>query len=83
MTKDDTVEVTLRLPKNIVSFLEDMGENLEEYIVYVMVDNIAAGLDADAWVDPKHWVNKHKLMPIFKKHEIPVSSYIDPTKPYH
>ncbi len=81
MSKEDLVEVTVKLPRGVVDFLTDMGENLEEYIVYTIVHDIAAGLDADAWCLPKYWVKKHNLGPIFQQHKISVSSYINPAKP--
>lgn len=78
--KDDLVEITLKIPKGIISFLKDMNQNVEEYLVRAIVCDIVAGLEADAWCDPKYFVRKHNLMPAFRRYEAYPSSYIIPNE---
>ena len=81
MSEIETVEMTLKLPKGIVDFLKDMGENVDEYLVRAIVCDIAAGLEADAFWNPKYLVKKHNLMPAFKHYDAGPSSYINPEVP--
>lgn len=76
--KEDTVEVTVKLPKAIVDFLKDMDVDVEGYIVHNVIGVIEADLEADGFCNPKRVVEKHNLVPIFEKHGLSISSYIDP-----
>jgi len=76
--KQETVEVTLKLPKALIDFLNAMDVNVEEYLVLTIVDNIAADLEADTFHYPKQLVEKHNLMPVFRRFNVSVSNYIDP-----
>jgi len=78
MSKQETVEVTLKLPKAIVDFLKAMGVDVEEYLTRTIVDNVEADLEADTFYYPKQLVEKHNLMPVFRKFNISVSNYINP-----
>ena len=83
MSKEETVEVTIKVPKAIVEFLRALGENVlgekpEEYMVRQIVDSIAADLEADAFFDPKEFVRKFNLLPVFEKYGVSPSCHIDP-----
>lgn len=78
MSEQETVEVKLKLPKAIVDLLNAVGENVEEYLVHIIVDSVEADLEADTFSDPKQLVEKHKLMPVFKEFNISVSNYVNP-----
>jgi len=80
MSKNETVDVTIKLPKSIIDFLKDMGEDPMEYIVYAIIEDIRSGLEADAWSGSRRWVKKHNLMPIFRQHEMQVDDSINPEK---
>jgi hypothetical protein len=49
MSKQETVEVTLKLPKGIVEFLKDsetaMEMTVEEYLTYTIIQGIGADID--------------------------------------
>ena len=78
MSEQETVEVTLKLPKAIVDFLKDMNVNVEEYIVHNVIGVIEADLEADTFYCPKQLVEKHNLMPVFREFNVDVSNYINP-----
>ena len=78
MSEEETVEVTVKLPKAIVEFLKDMTSNMEEYIVHNIVQMVEADLEADEFYNPKQVVEKYNLMPVFEKHDISVSSHVKP-----
>jgi len=78
MSKQETVEVTLKLPKAVVDFLNAVDVNVEEYLVHTIVDNIAADLEADTFYYPKRLVEKFNLMPIFREFNVSVDRYINP-----
>lgn len=77
-SKQETVAVTLKLPKAVVDLLNAVDLNVEEYLVHTIVDSIAADLSADTFYYSKQLVEKHNLMPIFRKFNISVCSYINP-----
>jgi len=78
MSKQETVEVTLKLPKAIVDLLNAVDVNVEEYLVHNIVGVIEADLEADTFYYPKQLVEKHNLMPVFREFNISVSSYVNP-----
>jgi len=78
MSKQETVEITLTLPKAIVDFLKSMNVDVEEYIIHNVIGVIAADLEADTFYCPKELVEKHSLMPVFREFNISVSSYVNP-----
>lgn len=57
MSKQETVKVTLRLPRSLVKFLEDQAKHLEpetanrektvkEYLEYSIIQSVGADIDA-------------------------------------
>lgn len=67
MSKEETVEVTLKLPKAIVDFLKDMQTTLnmtvEEYLVFSIIQAVGADLDTnDVFVpSPAELVERYGL----------------------
>ena len=75
MSKQETVEVTLRLPKALVDFLEIMEGDIKEYLTHTIVDlhmSYVEGLDA------KMLMQVFKLTPVFKEYGVLPSYYGDP-----
>ena len=54
--KTEYVEVTLRLPKGLLEFLEDMKAcfdcSVKEYMEYSLIDTLRAQIDADFVFSP-------------------------------
>jgi len=74
MSKQETVEVTLKLPKAIVDFLKDSEKALEmtmeEYLVYSIMQVVGADIDTlDTFVPtPKQIVKQYGLKATLKEY---------------
>lgn len=74
MSKQETVEVTLKLPKAIMDFLKDMAPSIEmtveEYLTYSIIQAVAADVDTfDVFVPTwKQIVDKYGLAPTLKRY---------------
>ena len=80
MNETETVEVTLKLPKQLTEFIKDSWstDNLEETLTKEIVEISYAQLDADAnekGVFPEELIEKYGLLPIFKKYGTLPGSY--------
>ena len=72
MSKNETVKVTLELPKQITEFIkESWGTNdLQKTLTKEVIEMCFSQLDADAneeSVFPEELIKKYGLMPIFKQ----------------
>lgn len=56
MSKEEYVEVTLKLPKGLLEFLNDMKAcfdcSVEEYLEYSLLDTLRAQIEADFIFSP-------------------------------
>ncbi len=80
MNKTETVEVTLKLPKQITEFIKDSWDtdNLEETLTKEIVEISYAQLDADAnekGIFQEELIEKYGLLPIFKKYDVLPRTY--------
>ena len=80
MNKPETVEVTLKLPKQITEFIKDSWDtdNLEETLTKEIVEISYAQLDADAnekGIFQEELIEKYGLLPIFKQYGTLPGSY--------
>ena len=80
LTKTETVEVTLELPKQIADYIKDSWEtdNLEETLTKEIIDLCLSHIDCDAGeeqVDPEEIVKKYGLWSTFKQYDALPSHY--------
>lgn len=75
MSKQETVEVTLRLPKALVDFIRTMEGDVEEYLAYTVVDLHMSYVEG---IDAKMLMDHFKLKPVFKEYGVLPSYYGDP-----
>ena len=75
MSKKETVEVTLKLPKPIADwFTDELTVNLEDRLVQELVEIVASQVDCD---DPELLMNKYGLKPVFKEYGVLATYYMD------
>lgn len=77
MSKEETVEITIRVPQGIVDFLKDMekilGMTVKEYIVYNLAGVVVADLDeGSVFFDPQRFAEKYRLTSFFKEQDISI-----------
>ena len=80
MSKTETVEVTLKLPKQIIEFIKDSWstDNLEETLTKEIVDISYSQVEVEAnekGIFPEELMSKYGLLPIFRKYGV-LPSYI-------
>jgi len=75
MSKEETVEVTVKLPKAVVDFIKEMEGNVEEYIAYTIVDLMVSYVEG---VNAEQLMEKYNLKPAFKACGVLPSYYKDP-----
>lgn len=75
MSKQETVEVTLKLPKAIVDFLGK--ENLEQRLTKDVIEGVLSQIEGD-YFSPETVMANHGLKQIFKQYNVLPSYYKDP-----
>lgn len=67
--KQETVEVTMKLPKAIVDFLKDAERDVAKYIEKNVVGCVMSDLECDFLHIPKveEVIRKYGLKPVFKE----------------
>lgn len=85
MSKEETIEVTVKLPKKLVEFLRAMEKNLdmtmEQYIQRNIVDVVYADLDSmEVFLPPIvptriEFVEKYGLAEVFKQYNFEIPKY--------
>lgn len=75
MSKEETVEVTLRLPKAIVDFLGK--ENLEQRLTKDVIEGVLSQIEGD-YFSPETVMVNHGLKRIFKQYNVLPCYYKDP-----
>ena len=78
--KQETVEVTLKLPKQIADFIKESWptDNLEVTLTKEVVELCLSQIDADAGeeeISPEELVKKYGLFSVFKQYGIIPSHY--------
>jgi len=77
MSNLKTVEVTVKLPKAIVDFLEGMGIDVEEYIIYNVVGCVHADLDDMAFAR-RRLAEKYDMKSAFESCGYKIEEYWKP-----
>ena len=80
MSKEETVKVTLELPKQIIEFIKESWptNNLEETLTKDVIELCVSQVEADAikeGIEPEELTSKYGLLPIFKQYGV-LPSYI-------
>ena len=81
MSKEETVEVTLKLPKRVVDFIRDVEGKVEEYLVQCIVDlhvSYVECLASDTKEYPEKIMDQYGLRPVFKSYGVLPCYYRDP-----
>jgi len=68
MGKMEMVEVKLKLPKALVDFIQAMGEDVEEYLAYTIIDGVHAAVEAGEFT--QKLIDKQGLPPLFKAYGV-------------
>jgi len=63
MSKVETVEITVKVPKLAIEYLGKIYGNAVEWLEYAIVDCVRADIDA---IDPERLVDMFGLKPVFK-----------------
>jgi hypothetical protein len=72
MSKQETVEVTIKLPKTVVDFIKDMEGDVAEYVAYTIVDLMTSYVEG---VNAEQLMAKYNLKPAFKEYGVLASYY--------
>ena len=75
----ELVEVKLQIPKAIKDFLISMRENVEEYLVAAIVNDLACSIEGEQW-NPREFIGAFGLIPVFKKWDCLESYFPDEAK---
>ena len=80
MSKTETIEVKLELPKQIADYIKESWDldNLEETLTKEIIELCLSHIDCDAGekqVDPEELVKKYGLWPTFKQYDVIPSHY--------
>ena len=75
MSKQETVEVTLKLPKALVDFLEIMEGDITEYLTHTIVDLHMSYVES---LDANMLMRVFNLKPVFKEYGVLPCYYGDP-----
>jgi len=66
MSKLEYIEITVKVPKLVVKFLEAQKQDVKEYIEWTVVDSVRADIDAEAFSDPKNVMKNFGLDKVLK-----------------
>jgi len=75
MSKQETVEVTIKLPKTVVDFIKDMEGDVQQYIAHTIVDLMVSYVES---VNAKQLMDQYNLKPVFKEYGVLPGYYGDP-----
>ena len=74
MSKEETVEVTIKLPKAIADFLKDEEHDLAEYVTQTIIESVLSEIEG---VTPKIIMDRYKLAPVFEAYGVLPDYYKD------
>ena len=75
MSKEETVEIRVKLPKTVVDFIKDMEGDVAKYIAYCIVDLTTSYIEN---VNAEYLMAKYNLKPAFKAYGVLPCYYGDP-----
>lgn len=75
MTKEEFVELTVKIPKPLFEFLFDTEINIEEFIKRMVVEAVLANIEE---MTPKILMDRYNLKPVFKEYGVLPKYYGDP-----
>jgi len=75
MSKEETVEITVKLPKAVYDFIKDMEGDVAEFVAYNIVELMVTYVEG---INASRLMDKYNLKPAFKAYSVLPCYYKDP-----